>query len=129
MGTSFRTMLFALAVLGPAVARAQTDNLPARGKVVLLPNDRVMEGDIERVGDQYRIRRPNGETWLSADVVRRLCNSLEETYAYMRTQANLKDPDERLRLAHWCMANGLRQQALDEATAAAVMRPRDADSQ
>jgi hypothetical protein len=123
-------MLFAFAVLWPAVAAAQTgDAMPVKGKVALLPNDRIMEGDIERVGDQYRIRRASGETWLCIDKVRRLCDSMEEAYAYLRTQAKLNEPDERLRLARWCMSNGLRQQALAEATAALEIRPKDVESQ
>ena len=32
--------------------------------------------------------------------------------------SNLSDPDERLRLAHWCQLNNLRKQALEEVSAA-----------
>ena len=41
----------------------------------------------------------------------------------MQAQANLRDPDERLRLAHWCHTNGLKDRALSEARVALDMRP------
>ena len=41
----------------------------------------------------------------------------------MQSQANLKDADERLRLARWCHSNGLKERALQEARAANEMRP------
>ena len=41
----------------------------------------------------------------------------------MQSQANLHDPDERLRLANWCDMNGLHAHALAEAARAVEMRP------
>lgn len=35
---------------------------PTKGKVLLLENERVLEGDIELSGDRYRIKRSIGET-------------------------------------------------------------------
>jgi hypothetical protein len=102
---------------------------PAMGKVAILENDRIMEGDIERVGDQYRVRRSIGETWLPGDKVRHLCANLEEALTYLRSQANLNDPDERLRLARWCQLHNLSSQALAEATAAVALRPDHRESQ
>src|SRR5262245_18321754 len=95
---------------------------PAAGKVLVLDNEHTLEGDIERVGEQYRVRRSTGETWLPAAKALRLCATMEDAYAYLRTSANLRDPDERLRLAQWCHLNGLRQLAIDEVTAAVEVR-------
>jgi len=100
-----------------------------RGKVAILDNDRIIEGDIERVGDQYRVRRPVGETWLAAAKVRRLCATMVDALDYIRSQANLNDPDERLRLARWCLGQDLRAEALAELEAAADMRPSHAETQ
>src|SRR5262249_9214850 len=70
-----------------------------------------------------------GETiWPAAKVVR-LCADLPEAYAYLRSQANLDDPDERLRLAQWCHLRGLREQALKDVQAAAELRPGNAKTQ
>jgi hypothetical protein len=117
----------ALAGLGAGAARAD-DPPPTRGKVLLLDNERVLEGDIERVGDRYRVQRQTGETWVEAEKALRLCRNLEDAYAYLQSRANLHDPDERLRLANWCRRNGLHEQALAEVKAAVNLRPDHAPS-
>lgn len=93
------------------------------GHVLLLQSERGLEGDIERFDDQYRIRRGNSEVWLPADKAARLCADWNDAYSFMKTRANLGDPDERLRLARWCQRHNLRAQALIEAKAALEMRP------
>jgi hypothetical protein len=93
--------------------------------VLVLENERTLTGDIERVGEQYRVKRLVGETWVPADNALRLCASLEEAHTYLQGRANLADPDERLRLAEWCRQHGLREQAREEAKAAAALRPND----
>jgi hypothetical protein len=96
---------------------------PDRGKVLLLSNDRGLEGEIERVGDRFRIRRPVGELWVPADKAKRVCGDWNDALAHMRSEANLADPDERVRLSRWCTTNGLRSEALGEAKAALELRP------
>jgi hypothetical protein len=99
------------------------------GKVIVLDNENTLTGDIERVDDEYRIKRLIGETRVPAVKVLRLCASLEEAYAFLQSRANLNDPDERLRLADWCRQHGLTAQALAEAEAAIALRPRDGRAQ
>jgi hypothetical protein len=91
--------------------------------VLVLANERTMQGEIERDGDQYRVRRSVGETGVPADSVICLCDTLEEAYAFLRTRANLQDADERMRLARWCQLHGLRNQALAEVRVAVDLRP------
>jgi hypothetical protein len=99
-----------------------------KGKILILKNEHTMEGDIERVGDRYRLRRLTGETWVHAEGVLCLVESLPDAYAFLRARANLEDADERLRLANWCRLNGLREQALIEIQAAAALRPNHAET-
>ncbi len=99
---------------------------PHTGRVLVLTNERTLTGDIEQVGEQFRVKRLVGETWVPADQVLRLCVSLEEALGVLRGRANLNDPDERLRLSDWCRQHGLRQQARDELKAACAIRPDDA---
>src|SRR5262249_56413404 len=49
-----------------------------------------------------------------------------EAFAILSRQANLHDPDERVRLARWCEHNGLHAHALAEAAAAVRLRPEHA---
>lgn len=110
------------------LAAGQPTETPIKGSILLLKNDRVLEGDIERAGDDYRVRRDGGETVIPAPNVKQLCADWDEVYAFMKSQLNLGDPDERLRLARWCQVNGLARHALTEATAAVEMRPTHTES-
>ncbi|MCS6849919.1 MAG: hypothetical protein NZ700_01975 [Gemmataceae bacterium] len=114
-------------VSGNPIWASEQDGRPARGRVLVLENERVLEGDIERVGDQYRIRRAIGETWLPKEHVAYLCDTLEEAHAFLCRRANLRDADERLRLARWCLRHNLRASALEHAEAAVALRPGHAE--
>src|SRR5262249_25634361 len=95
-------LTFAGALIVPARAVSQSDapeTSPLKGRVLLLLNERIFEGDIEKVGQRYCMRRPaGGETWLPCNQAVRLCASREDAFQYLRSQANLDDADERLRL-------------------------------
>jgi hypothetical protein len=123
MKTIIGLFLCLLAAAAGRAAPAAAEPGPAAGKVLLLDNERVLEGDIERVGDQYRVRRAAGETLVPADKALCLGATLDDAYAFLRRRANLNDPDERLRLARWCHLYGLRGRALAEVTAAVELRP------
>jgi hypothetical protein len=127
MNTPIRFALCALVATAVWVPVRAADKPATTGRVLVLDNEHTLEGDIECDGAQYRVRRPLGETWVPADKVLCLCNSREEAYAFLRTRANLQDPDERLRLARWCHLYGLRTQAVAEATAAVELRPNSAE--
>jgi hypothetical protein len=109
--------------LGACLTRAAGPDEPAKGKVLILDNERTLEGDIERVGTQYRVRRSVGETWITGDRVLQLCPDLLSAYKFLRNRSNLNDADERLRLAEWCRQHDMRQQALTEVQEAVVLRP------
>jgi hypothetical protein len=132
MKTLFRLIVWALALAATPWALSQTsDAMPSKtkGHVILLENERTVQGQIELEGNQYRVRREVGETMMPAAHVIFLADDLEEAYAFLRSRANLRDADERLRLARWCHLHGLKKQALDEATAAVELRPKNAEAQ
>src|SRR4051794_24534986 len=122
------SILLLLCALGQADAPTDVSAGPAIGKVVVLDNDRTLEGEIERDGDQYRVRRSVGVTFIPAERVRKVCNDMKEALAFLRQKANKEDPDERLKLARWCHLQGLREAALEEVTAALAIRPDHAES-
>src|SRR5262245_6647917 len=128
MRTSIRILLcVVVAAVGAGLRATDPPADKPGGRVLVLDNERTLEGDIERLGGQYRIRRSVGETWVSAEKVLKLCQSREEAYQFLRSRANLTDADERLRLAKWCQVQGLREQALAEVKAAVELRPTHAD--
>jgi hypothetical protein len=129
MTTTYRLLLGAAAVTAAAVAGAAGADRsapPATGHVLVLQNERTVEGDIERVGEQYRVRRSVGETWVPAATALRLCADMDEAYRFLRARANLNDPDECLRLARWCHLHGLSAAALENVSAAVKLDPANA---
>lgn len=129
MKTIITTLLlgvFSLVLLGGAPPMSPQ---PQKGTILLLDNEQTLEGDIERVGDQYRIRRAVGETWIPSARVLALCASKDELLAFLRQRSNLYDADERLRLATWCRHQGMPEHAMLEATAADRLRPNHAPTQ
>lgn len=129
MRNSFVLFALVLAVLGALSLHA--DPLPERksGKVLLLRNQRTLEGDIERLGDRFRIRRKQGELWIPAADAAYLGSDWNDAFSFMAAQANMLDPDERIRLAKWCQANGLHDLALKEVVFALELRPKDTQAQ
>lgn len=120
--------LFTLLALAVLPAEPPSAPLPVKGHVLVLENDRVLQGDIERVGDQFCIRRAGGEMWVPASQTRCLCNDMAQAYLFLKQNSNTSDPDEHLRLAQWCHLQNLPAQALMEATEAVRLRPRHTES-
>ncbi len=127
MNTLIPVLLCAVPFAAPDMPSSD-DAGPTRGKVLVLENEQTLTGDIEKVGDQYHVRRLIGETSVPADHVLHLCANMQDAYAFVRGQANLTDPDERLRLAEWCRVNGLHEQGIAEVKAAVELRPDHAPS-
>src|SRR5437763_5266971 len=124
---SVAAILMALAVASGVAAAPPAG--PATGKVLVLDNQHVLVGDVERAGDQYRVRRDGGETMVPANRVLAVCADLDAAYQYLRGRAEPRDAAARLRLARWCDANGLRTAAAAEAQAAVELQPRSAEAQ
>jgi hypothetical protein len=108
---------------GPALSGSPHGVPRSSGKVLILDNERAVEGDIALCGDQYCIRRGEGEISFPATKAVRLCADWDEALAFMKSRANLQDPDERLRLARWCQQQRLLAQALAEVKTALELRP------
>jgi len=97
---------------------------PARvGKVLLLENERTLEGDVERYPEFYRVKRAVGETQIPVHQVLALCADHKEAFEFLKRRTNLGDPDERFKLAQWAQTRGLLAEALVESQAALELRP------
>jgi hypothetical protein len=126
MTTTYRLLLCAAGVVTAAGAIAAEPG--AAGHVLVLDNERTVEGTIERVGSDYRVQRAVGETWVPASKVLRLCADMEDAYRFLRGRANLHDADELVRLARWCHGHGLSAQALECVGAAVKLNPSHAEA-
>jgi hypothetical protein len=94
------------------------------GQVLVLTNESTLVGQVDRDGAEYRIRSRNGETLIPASRVARVCPDLPAALVFLRSRANLQDPDERVRLARWCWGQGLRAEAIAELKSAQTLQPR-----
>ena len=119
--------ILAASYSAPCVRAEPPAATPTTGHVLVLENDRTLDGSIERIGDQYRIRRNSGETWLPAEPGSRLCESYEDAYQLLRRRSNLDDADEHARLAQWCQQHDLKTQAVAEARIVVAIRPDSPD--
>ncbi len=118
MKAIFRSL--ACALVGAAVASAAP---PAAARTVVLDNENVLEGEVVRVDEGYEIRQPSGSSvTIPASRVLAVVANRTAAFHVIADRSNRGDADERLRLARWCAANGLPEQALIEARAAAKMR-------
>jgi hypothetical protein len=129
MKTALRSLSFLLLAAAGVLSLGAAPEAPTAGKFLVLRNGRTLEGDVERVGEQYRVRRNGGETWIAANLVLRLFRDTEDAYQFLRARTDLDDAADRLRLAKWCLGAGLRERALEEAAAAERLRPKDAEMQ
>src|SRR4051794_1550637 len=119
MNAALRTLAYLL--LAATVAAAET---PATTRVVILDNENLIEGEVTRLANGYQIRRQvGGDMTLPTGRVKAVVANRQEAFAFVAERANLRDADERLRLARWCSANGLPTEALSEARTAVKMRP------
>src|SRR6516165_1900973 len=111
-----------------AVFAAAADETSAR-RVLVLRNEDTLTGYITLRDGQYHLQGPNSETVVPASGVLKVCDTPEEAHEYLCNRANLKDPDERMRLARWCQRNGLTARAKEQAEAMLSLRSGDAEAQ
>ncbi len=97
----------------------------APDKILILDNDSLIVGNIRRVGDQFHIQRGISETIIPAARVIDVVDDLHAAFRTMRQRCNRRDFDDRLRLIHWCLENGLKAEALAEAESLKPFRPDD----
>jgi hypothetical protein len=129
MKTKSLLLVWAMVLVPPAtVLLAQAPPAPVVGHVLMLDNENVLEGEITREGDRYIIKRSVGEIKVPVTKALVVCASMDEAFKILGSRANLRDPDERLRLARWCQAHGMHDRAIDETKAALELRPSHADA-
>src|SRR4051812_28704485 len=110
--------LFAVSLLagaGGILHGQETDPERKSGKVLLLRSGHVMEGDIEKIGAQMRIKSGASEIWISDDKARKLCADWDDAYVFLQTLVKLDDADGRVKLARWCHMNHQNAKALEQA--------------
>lgn len=94
-------------------------------KAVLLRNGEVFQGQIQTNGAEVRILLSHGEVRFRASDVEYTAATVRELYLRRQTTLLPGDARERLRLAQWCIRQGLFEDAAAEIEAARVIDPRN----
>jgi hypothetical protein len=119
-GSVMRNLVFGLGCIAIALFGAAE---PPSDHIVVLVNDRVLEGDVIRNGDTLTIRRGQSETSIPASQALFVGPDLKSAYQFLRSKTDLKRAEERLRLAKWCHEHGLQSDAVTEIDAALEIKP------
>jgi|GEM_PF-1026700 len=82
--------------------------------VLLLTNGRVLEGTVTEQGTKYLVQTRNGRLPVDQHAVVKLGRSVKELYQHLAERVPDRDPDEHLKLAQWCLNQGLRDEAKDQ---------------
>src|SRR5262249_44928161 len=116
--------LLGICILGSVLAEEKPT-----AQVVILANDTTLRGQVQRIENAFHIRTERGTTVLPANQVIKVVANLEEAYSFLRNRANLRDPDERCRLARWCRTVGMEEEARIEVEVALALRTDHAEAQ
>jgi hypothetical protein len=92
-------------------------------RFLLLESRQLVEGEIEQVGDGFRVKRDGGETTIPIERVMAVCVDKAGAFRVLSEKTDPKNAEQRLKLAEWCHNNGLTKEAVAEARAAVELRP------
>jgi len=92
-------------------------------RFLLLESRQLVEGEIEQVGDSFKVKRDGGETLIPVDRVMAICIDKAGAFRVLSEKTDPKNAEQRLKLAEWCHNNGLTKEAVAEARAAVELRP------
>jgi len=93
------------------------------GKVILLTNRQILRGEVAIYGDDYLITQPTSEVRIARDRVEHICPSLQEAYRYLKHQTRFGSAGDLLRLAQWCLDEGLATEAQEQLEEGIIKKP------
>src|SRR5260221_460445 len=115
--------------LGQSVPPPQAPPPAPTYAALLLSNGTVVKGEIVEDANAgvYRLRQSAGTVPYPRSVVLKAADSVEELYRFRVSRLAASDPDERVKLARWCLAEHLPAQAREQLLAVKAMCPTDAE--
>src|SRR3954453_7402984 len=79
--------------------------------VILLSNGRLLHGEVQEDGASYVLKQKVGSIRFPRTAVEKTFGSIGEVYQYKRSRLPREDPDEQMKLARWCLSQGLNAEA------------------
>lgn len=102
---------------------AERQDSPSNESCVLLRNGNVLFGHIRRNGEEYFVIRDGAMLHLEARQVEAVCEDLVAAYWRWRRSVDPHDAVSHLKLAEWCLRQGLLERAGQELHEAARLEP------
>jgi hypothetical protein len=133
LGLSSGSVAFRAADSGPSAspgpsASAAASAAPAPA-VLLLSDGRVLQGFVSEDKDGYILKQRGGQLHLRREKVEKIFHSIGEVYQYKRDRLPDRDPDERMKLAQWCLTNHLATEAKGQVQAVLALSPKHLQAQ
>jgi hypothetical protein len=125
---TFGSILILLATVSQSSAQ-DPESLPAPKQVLLLVNGQVLKGEVQEVDDGYVVRHKVGVIHKRRRDVQGAFESLDTAYLHLKERTPENDPDERLKLALWCLSQNLKEQARAELKAVTELSPENTRAQ
>ena len=97
--------------------------------VVLLSDGRVLQGFISEDAKGYLLRVKGGRLPFRKNQVEKIFHSIAEVYQYKRDRLPDRDPDERMKLAQWCLTNHMNAEAKEQLQAVLALSPKSVQAQ
>ncbi|HEX8201131.1 MAG TPA: hypothetical protein VF590_11630, partial [Isosphaeraceae bacterium] len=79
--------------------------------VILLSNGRLLHGELREDGAGYELKQKGGSIRFPRGAVEKTFGSIQEVYRYKLGRLPREDPDEQMKLARWCLSQGLNAEA------------------
>ena len=98
-------------------------------QALLLSNGKVVRGEIveDDAAGVFHHRQRAGTVPYPRAMVQKAAGSVEELYRFQVVRLPLGDPDERMKLARWCLTEHLPAQAKEQLLAIRQISPNDAN--
>ncbi len=98
-------------------------------RALLLSNGKVVTGEIteDAPAGLYRLRQSGGSIGYPKMMVLKAGDSVDDLYRFQVARLPEGDPDERMKLARWCLSLHLDAQAREQLEAIQAMSPGDAE--
>jgi len=91
--------------------------------ILLLNNGRVLRGEIQKNAAGYVLKGKIGVSVYPRQQVERVFRTMAEAYAYKKAVSPENDPDERMKLALWCLEQTLKDEAKAELAGVLELSP------
>ena len=91
--------------------------------VLLLSNGQVLSGRLAEDGDGYVLTTKHGQIRYRRRQVEGIFRTIDEAYEHRLRLTPRNDPDDLMKLAQWCVSNGLPGKAIEHLRAVLEMDP------